>query len=118
VEIDETTSPVRPGRPVRGSATGRPVMALLDLLGRRWTMRILWELRDAPAGFRELQRRCDQMSSSMLDTRLSELSDAGLADNDSGAWALTESGRTLLIALKPLYRFADHWADELTAGVR
>ena len=30
---------------VRGSRTGRPIMALLDLLGRRWTLRILWELR-------------------------------------------------------------------------
>ena len=29
---------------VRGSRTGRRIMALLDLLGRRWTLRILWEL--------------------------------------------------------------------------
>ena len=40
--------PARPGRPVRGSRTGRPVMALLDLLGRRWTLRVLSELRDGP----------------------------------------------------------------------
>ena len=26
----------KPGRPVRGSRSGVPVMALLDLLGRRW----------------------------------------------------------------------------------
>ena len=31
---------------VRGSRSGRPVMALLDLLGRRWTLRIIWELRE------------------------------------------------------------------------
>ena len=31
---------------VRGSRTGRPIMALLDLLGRRWTLRIIWELRE------------------------------------------------------------------------
>jgi len=37
----------RPGRVVRGSATGRPLMAALDLLGRRWALRILWELTDA-----------------------------------------------------------------------
>ncbi|WP_372509512.1 winged helix-turn-helix transcriptional regulator [Streptomyces humicola] len=41
-------------------------MAALDLLGRRWTLRILWELSQAPAGFRELQRRCEGMSSSVL----------------------------------------------------
>jgi len=40
----------RPGRPVRGSRTGRPIMALLDLLGRRWVLRILWELREAGYG--------------------------------------------------------------------
>ena len=33
-------------RTVRGSRSGRPIMALLDLLGRRWTLRILWELRE------------------------------------------------------------------------
>ena len=57
----------RPGRPVRGSATGRPIMALLDLLGRRWALRVLWELRAGPVpGFRELQSRCGGVSSSVL----------------------------------------------------
>jgi DNA-binding HxlR family transcriptional regulator len=109
---------VRLGKAVRGSTTGRPVMALLDLLGRRWTMRIMWELRNSAAGFRELQRRCDDMSSSMLDARLTELRAAGLADNNSGAWALTDSGQELLGALKPLYRFADRWAADLTDGAQ
>jgi DNA-binding HxlR family transcriptional regulator len=88
-------------------------MALLDLLGRRWTMRILWELREGPVGFRELQRRCDQMSSSMLHTRLRELRDAGFAANETGTWVMTPEGRSLLRALKPLYVFADEWADQL-----
>ncbi|MEH2514939.1 DNA-binding HxlR family transcriptional regulator [Bradyrhizobium sp. AZCC 1610] len=35
-------------RAERGSRTGRPVMALLDLLSRRWTLQIVWELRDGP----------------------------------------------------------------------
>ena len=38
----------RPGRPVRGSRSGRPVMALIDLIGRRWVLRIIWELRGCP----------------------------------------------------------------------
>ena len=66
-----------PGRPVRGSATGRPIMALLDLLGRRWALRVLWELRSGPVpGFRELQSRCGGVSSSVLTDRLTELRDA------------------------------------------
>jgi DNA-binding HxlR family transcriptional regulator len=52
-----TASPPRPGRPVRGSTTGGPVMAALDLFGRRWTLRVLWELRDGAVGFRLLQQR-------------------------------------------------------------
>ena len=40
---------------VRGSRTGRPIMVLLDLLGRRWVLRIVWELREEPRRFRELQ---------------------------------------------------------------
>jgi DNA-binding HxlR family transcriptional regulator len=106
-------APARPGAPVRGSTTGRPVMALLDLLGRRWSMRILWELHGESVGFRELQRRCDQMSSSMLDTRLRELNDAGFVENRTGSWSMTSQGRSLLRALKPLYLFADDWADGL-----
>jgi hypothetical protein len=56
-EILMTASPPRPGRPVLGSTTGRPVMAALDLFGRRWTLRVLWELRDGAVGFRLLQQR-------------------------------------------------------------
>ena len=67
-----------PGRPVRGSATGRPVMALLDLLGRRWALRALWELRGEPVPtFRDLQARCGGVSSSVLADRLARLGPLG-----------------------------------------
>ena len=57
-------------------------MALLDLLGRRWTLRILWELRAGPVPtFRELQSSCDNTSSSVLAERLKELSTAGIVDS-------------------------------------
>lgn len=55
-----------PGQPVRGSSTGRPLMAALDLFGRRWTLRIVWELQDCSLGFRSLRQRCDNMSSGVL----------------------------------------------------
>ena len=68
-----------PGQPVRGSTSGRPVMALLDLLGRRWALRVLWELRDGGGlTFRELQARCAEVSSSVLNDRLRELREAGI----------------------------------------
>ena len=54
----------RPGTKARGSSSGRPVMVLLDLLGRRWTMRVLWELRAGPMTFRTLQSATEGVSPS------------------------------------------------------
>ena len=100
----------RPGRPVRGSRTGRPIMALLDLLGRRWVLRILWELRDgAVPTFRELQQRCDGVSSSVLTERLSELRQAGIVERGDDGYQLTERGRDLLALLQPMERWAASW---------
>lgn len=110
-----SSAPV-PGRPVRGSAGGRPVMAALDLLGRRWTLRVIWELhRDgAPVGFRDLQRRCDDMSSSVLSTRLTELREAGIAASTptaaQPAWHLTALGDDLVTAMGPLLDWSRAWA--------
>lgn len=103
----------RPGVPVRGSTTGRPVMAVLDLLGRRWAMRILWELSQGPAGFRELQRRCERMSSSVLSTRLGELTEAGLLTLRDDAYRLTPLGEDLVEALSPLSAWSVRWAREM-----
>ncbi|HEX7442582.1 MAG TPA: helix-turn-helix domain-containing protein [Acidimicrobiales bacterium] len=85
-------------------------MAAMDLLGRRWALRILWELRDGPIGARALRDRCDGMSSSVLYDRLRELGDAALieqADND--AYSLTETGAALGRALRPLDDWAESW---------
>jgi DNA-binding HxlR family transcriptional regulator len=100
----------RRGRPARGTRTGRPLLVAFDLLGRRWALRVLWELRDEPAGFRELQERCDGMSSSVLRDRLAELGGAGIvAAADDGGYVLTDAGRELLAALQPLSRWAESW---------
>ena len=104
----------KPGRRVRGSSTGRPVMAALDLLGRRWALRVLWELSREPRGFRALQADCDDVSSSVLRERLVELVDAGLAaQNESGRYALTPLGAELGAALAPLGAWAQRWARAL-----
>ncbi|MDQ0988915.1 DNA-binding HxlR family transcriptional regulator [Streptomyces sp. V3I7] len=88
-------------------------MAALDLLGRRWTMRILWELSQAPAGFRELQRRCERMSSSVLSTRLGELADARVLALRGDAYHLTPLGEELVDALSPLNAWSRRWAEEM-----
>jgi DNA-binding HxlR family transcriptional regulator len=89
-------------------------MAALDLFGRRWSLRILWELRDAPLGFRALQGRCENMSSSVLRQRLTELTEAGIVtQHDDAGYALTPLGRDAYRALRPLARWADRWAEQL-----
>jgi DNA-binding HxlR family transcriptional regulator len=107
----------RPGGPVRGSQTGRPLMAALDLLGRRWALRILWELRDGPLGPRELRARCDAMSPSVLYQRLRELIEAGLvAKDETDRYALTPLGADLGAAIAPLERWSRRWARRVRAG--
>jgi DNA-binding HxlR family transcriptional regulator len=92
-------------------------MALLDLLGRRWTLRMLWELRGEPLGFRALQAACDRMSPTVLATRLGELRTAGLvATDDAGVNHLTPLGTRLMAALGPLREYADDWAAALRAA--
>jgi DNA-binding HxlR family transcriptional regulator len=87
-------------------------MAALDLLGRRWTLRILWELRDGSLGARALRQRCDNMSSSVLYERLGELRTAGLVARDlDGDYELTKLGRQLGEAIAPLQRWADRWSS-------
>jgi DNA-binding HxlR family transcriptional regulator len=99
------------GRRVRGSASGRPIMVLLDLLGRRWALRILYELRDAPLSFRALRTRCEEISPSVLNARIGELRDAGLVDLEEGeGYALTHWGAELGEQLMTLDGFARRWA--------
>lgn len=87
-------------------------MAALDLLGRRWSLRILWELRDGPLGARSLREHCDGMSPSVLYDRLGELSGAGLVvQRDDQSYELSEVGRSLGEALDPLDQWARRWAD-------
>jgi DNA-binding HxlR family transcriptional regulator len=82
-------------------------MVLLDLLGRRWTLRVLWELRDEPRTFGEIQG--GEISTSVLSQRLRELVEAGIVERRANAYALTAQGRELAALLLPLSRWADKW---------
>jgi DNA-binding HxlR family transcriptional regulator len=87
-------------------------MALLDLLGRRWALRVLWELRvDGVDSFRELQTRCGNISSSVLSQRLRELREVDIvASEAAGGYHLTNEGHSLLEALAPVDAWAKRWA--------
>lgn len=95
---------------VRGSKTGRPIMRLLDLLGRRWVLRIVWELREQPRRFRELQDAIGA-SPTIVNSRLAELREAKLVELDADTgYRLTALGRELLRLFLPLHLWSEKWA--------
>jgi DNA-binding HxlR family transcriptional regulator len=99
-----------PKRRIRGSRTGRPIMVLLDLLGRRWTLRIMWELRQGALTSRALRTACDEASPTVLNQRLKELREAGFVElAEAGGYSLTPLGRELNETSLPLYHFAERW---------
>jgi DNA-binding HxlR family transcriptional regulator len=90
------------------------MLALLELLGRRWALRILWELRLQPASFQALQSRCDSMSTSVLSLRLTELQNAQLVEKGmSGEYKLSEHGSRLLARLDGIDEWTQEWAHGL-----
>lgn len=92
----------------------RPIMVLLDLLGRRWVLRILWELRTDPLTSRALRAACDDISPSVLQKRVNELRDAGLVTLEDGkGYDLTPRGRDLLETFGPLTNWAEDWQRSL-----
>jgi DNA-binding HxlR family transcriptional regulator len=92
-------------------SSGRPVMILLDLMGRRMALRVLWELWRAqtPLTFRALQLAAET-NPALLNTRLRELPATGLVLHDQGGYALTQDGRELATLLIPVTVWAERWA--------
>ena len=85
-------------------------MVLLDLLGRRWVLRLLWELREEPRRFRDLQASIDA-SPTIVNDRLAELRAARLVELDRAVgYRLTPLGAELLKLFLPLHLWSDKWA--------
>src|SRR5258708_38099723 len=104
---------VLPGRPARGLKSGRPIMAVLDLLGRRWALGIGWELRGPPRRFRGLQEATGA-SPTIVNTRLAELRKAKLVELDQASgYLLTPLGIELLRLFLPLHAWSGKWAKSL-----
>ena len=103
-----------PGKPVRGSRSGAPIMALFDLLGRRWAMGVLWTLREnEPCTFRVLQEKCETISPAVLNQRIKELRLAQLIDRSSEGYVSAPLGKELYDQLVPLGAWAKEWAQSL-----
>ena len=89
-------------------AGDRAVESVLDLLGRRWALRLVWELRRSTLSFSELRGRAG-ISPSVLSARLRELVDSGVLERDGGRrYRLSGRGRELARILYELNRWAEH----------
>lgn len=88
-------------------------MVLLDVLGQRWTLRILWELHDNWITFRELRQRCDDLSPTVLNKRLKELRELSIIEHTEHGYGLTQQGCALVTKLLPLHVWAEDWSKSL-----
>jgi DNA-binding HxlR family transcriptional regulator len=90
----------------------RAVESVLDLLGRRWALRLVWELRRNTLSFSELRERL-AISPSVLSARLGDLADAGVLEQDPvRRYRLSGRGRELARILYELNR----WAEQHQTG--
>ena len=103
----------KPGKPVRGSKTGKPIMALFDLLGRTWALGVIWQLSDASMTFRQIQESCEMVSPTVLNRRLKELISSGFIERTDSGYQLSAMGLELFQLLKPFGAWSMRWAESL-----
>lgn len=85
-------------------------MRLLDILGQRWVLRILWELRAGALSFRALQAACDTISPAVLNDRLKLLRAHDLIALQPEGYTLTARAHRLLPIIVQMMQLADGWA--------
>jgi DNA-binding HxlR family transcriptional regulator len=86
----------------------------IELLGKKWVMRILWELRGEPLTFRGLQSACGGVSPTILNARLKELISCQLVHKaELQGYALTALSQELLQLYEPLKAWATKWQSSL-----
>lgn len=101
----------------RAVPTDVPTARLLDALGRRWALRVIWELRAGPVTFRGLQAACGHISPSVLQTRLHELAELRVVEKVPRlGYRLTTRGETLYRVLEPLADWSREHRDDLRAS--
>ena len=116
-----TTPKPSPSTATEACARGDAALArAFVFLGKRWNGVVLGNLREGPAGFRELSRAIGGISDSVLSDRLSDLAKAGLIARtvDEGpplavSYALTDRGNALIPALEQISLWAqEHLPDD------
>lgn len=92
---------------LRRASTSKSMALALDLSGRRWALRIVWELRVGPLNFRALQVACGHISPSVLQRRLHELRALGVVEKIPRlGYRLSANGEKLFHVLAQLDRWS------------
>jgi DNA-binding HxlR family transcriptional regulator len=100
---------------VREVPTAAKMAELLDVCGRRWALRVVWELRRGAMNFRGLRTACGGISPGVLQSRLHEWRRLEVVESIPRlGYRLTARGEQLFQLLVPLSEWAGAGAD--TAG--
>jgi DNA-binding HxlR family transcriptional regulator len=80
---------------------------LLDICGRRWALRVVWELRGGAMNFRGLRTACGEISPGVLQSRLHEWRRLNVVESIPRlGYRLTMRGEQLFQLLGPLSEWA------------
>lgn len=97
-----------------------PICGLIDLLGRKWTLHLVWTIREeGSVRFNELKRRAEGISPRVLSDRLDQLAEQGLVDridHDTEPphveYRLTAKGEGLDEVFAAYLDWAEAWSEE------
>ena len=93
---------------IRETETSAGLALALDHFGRRWALRVIWELRGGALNFRALRAACGGISPSVMQARLHQLRDLGLIEQIPGlGYRHTAAGQQLFRVIAPLGEWAD-----------
>jgi DNA-binding HxlR family transcriptional regulator len=94
------------------------ISQLLALLESRYSIRVLWALKDGHAQtFRLLQDSVGGITPNTLNTRIKELREAGLVNHGKEGYVLTPPGADLMKRLGDLPAFASKWSANMAKKV-
>jgi DNA-binding HxlR family transcriptional regulator len=108
-----------------GQTENCPIRDILDRIGDRWSLLVLWTLSDGTLRFTALKRRIGDISQRMLAQTLRRLEQDGFISREvyptippRVEYALTDLGRSFLAQLEGLIEWADNHHEAVRAARR
>lgn len=100
-----------------------PIRTTLELVGGKWRLMLIYQLKDGPLRFGDLKRLVPDISEKMLGQELKFLTDSGLVNRHNYGevpprveYSLTPSGQTLLPVIEAMYAFGTGYLQNLALG--